>query len=174
MISPVPPNPPKTRKKTFEELGKRQQDRRTAELRSEYESQAIIQAAVQHFREIGAKDAAFVLKNMSEDPEKVGGELRKLLVDDSNGKLPQISRSKCLAYILDRSMTREDWDATCRLVNTPGNYRLPSYSVLAEEKKKNRPEGKHKHLSFLFKSKLQHVGQFFCFSAAKTLWEESL
>ena len=79
MISPVPPNPPKTRKKTFEELGKRQQDRRTAELRSEYESQAIIQAAVQHFREIGAKDAAFVLKNMSEDPEKSRRIIEKVI-----------------------------------------------------------------------------------------------
>ena len=48
--------------KSFEELRKSQQDRRTAELRGEYESQAIVQVTIPHFSEIEAKDAAFVLK----------------------------------------------------------------------------------------------------------------
>ena len=149
----TPPEPPITRRsKTFDELGKRQQDRITAKCREQYEPSAIVQAAVQYFRGLGCHDAAFVLKSMNEDPQQVGGELRKLLADP-NEKLPQVSRCKCLAFILDRGMTRVDWDETCKLVNESGNYRLPCYSILQIEKQKNRPEGKNFH-SF-FKAKKQ-------------------
>ena len=35
---------------------------------------------------------------MQKEPEKVGGNLRKSLVDP-NEKLPQVSRAKCLALV---------------------------------------------------------------------------
>ena len=58
---------------------------------------------------------------MQDEPEKLGGPLQKFLVDPIE-KLPQISRARCLAYVLDRGMTRTDWEETFRLVNEPGNY----------------------------------------------------
>ena len=136
-----PPKPPVTRK-SFKEKGERQQRRDTALIRELHDSDAIVKAAVQYFREIGANDAAFVLNTMKDDPQGIGADLRKLL-KDSPEKLPQVSKAQCLAYILDRGMTRIDWEETCKLVNTPGNYRLPSYSVLGVEKQKTRPTGKH-------------------------------
>ena len=137
---PVPPKPPTTRSlKAFEDLGKRQQDRITAQLAEEYEPSAIVRAAEQYFRRIGCNDAAFVLEKMQDEPEKLGGPLRKSLVDPIK-KLPQISRSRCLAYILDRGMTRTDWEDTCKLVNEPGNYRLPNYNSLSLQKQTTRPK----------------------------------
>ena len=156
---PVPPKPPTTRSlKAFEDLGKRQQDRITAQLAEEYEPSAIVRAAEQYFRRIGCNDAAFVLEKMQDEPEKLGGPLRKSLVDPIK-KLPQISRSRCLAYILDRGMTRTDWEDTCKLVNEPGNYRLPNYNSLSLQKQTTRPKGRQFSSFFQIKSKLQPLGQ---------------
>ena len=74
-------------------------------------------------------------------------------------KLPQISRSRCLAYILDRGMTRTDWEDTCKLVNEPGNYRLPNYNSLSLQKQTTRPKGRQVSSFFQIKSKLQPLGQ---------------
>ena len=122
---------------------------------------------MQHFRGLGQNDAAYILKTMNEDPE-IGGELRKFLVNP-NEKLPQVSKAECLAFILDRDMTRIDWEETCKLVNEPGNYRLPSYNVLSLEKQKTRPRGKHLPHLLTFKSKLHHLRQVSCFSMLSTL-----
>ena len=84
----VPPDPPVTRK-SFHEKCERQQRRDSAKVRELHESAAIVQAAVQHFREIGANDAAFVLNTMKDDPHGIGADLRKLL-KDSPEKLPQV------------------------------------------------------------------------------------
>ena len=105
-------------------------------------------------RRIGCNDAAFVLKKMQDEPEKLGGPLRKSLVDPIK-KLPQILRSRCLAYILDRGMTRTDWEETCRLVNEPGNYRLPNYNSLSLQKQTTRPKGRQFSSFYQIKSKLQ-------------------
>ena len=143
--APAPPSPKKkrvTRKLAFEEMGKRQRDYTTAKIRDENEGTAIVQAAVQHFRQIGAHGAAYVLKEIQSNPQEVGEKVRKYFVDTPE-HLPQVSRSRCLAYILDRGMTHIDWDETVRLVNTPGNRRLPCYATLNIEKQKIRPRGKH-------------------------------
>ena len=150
----VPPRPPVTRK-SFDEKGPRQQRRDTAKIREENEPSAIVMAAVQYFREIGANDAAHVLKKMKEDP-KIGEDLRHFL-EDSPEKLPQVSKDKCLAYILDRGMTRIDWEETCKLVNTSGNYRLPCYSSLGVEKQRNRPRGKPLLITLLAKCKQAYL-----------------
>ena len=140
---PVPQKPPTTRSlKDFDELGSRQQNRVTAKLAEEYEPSAIVKAAEQYFRRIGCNDAAYVLKNMQKEPEKVGGNLRKSL-EDPIEKLPQVSRPKCLAYILDRGMTRVDWEETCKLVNEPGHLRIPCYNTLSGQKQMTRPKGRH-------------------------------
>ena len=88
---------------------------------------AIVKAAEQYFCRIGCNDAAYMLKNMQKEPKKVGGKLRKTLVDP----IEKLIRAKCLACILDHGMTCIDWKETCRLVKQPGNYRLPSYYFLA-------------------------------------------
>ena len=150
---PTPPKPPTspkrvvTRKLSFEQKKKRQQDYDTLKIRESHEGPAIVQAAVQYFRSIGCHSAAYVLKELKANPEEVGDDLRKFFIDTPQ-KLPKVSNARCLAYILDRGMTHVDWDETVKLVNTPGNRRLPSYSVLSEEKKKRRPRGKQ--YSFFF------------------------
>ena len=156
-----PPEPPVTRK-SFEEKCERQQRRDSAKVREQHESGAIVQAAAQYFREIGANDAAHVLKTLKDDPFGIGAELRKLL-KDSPEKLPQVSKAACLAYILDHGLTRVDWEDVCKLVNTPGNYRLPSYSMLGIEKQKNRPIGKNIFSIFCSKASFKPIGQFFHF-----------
>ena len=153
---PEPPKPPTTRK-SFDDLSQRQQDRITAKCREQYEPRAIVQAAVQYFRGLGCHDAAYVLKNMNEDPQQIGGDLRKLLANP-NEKLPQVSKSKCLAYILDRGMTLVDWNETCNLVNEQGNYRLPCYSRLQVEKQKNRPRGKNFQCFLSLKASFKPLG----------------
>ena len=87
-----------------------------------------MKVAEQYFHCMGCNDAAYMLKNMQKEPEKVGGNIRKSLVDP-NEKLTRAT--KCLACILDHGMTHIDWKETCRLVKQPGNYRLPSYYFLA-------------------------------------------
>ena len=82
MTPKEPPKPPVTRK-SFQEKGERQQRRDTALIRELHDSNAIVQAAVQHFRKIGANDAAFVLNTMKDDPQGIGADLRKLLKDSS-------------------------------------------------------------------------------------------
>ena len=142
---PLPPPPKKqrvTRKLAFEEMGKRQQDYTTAKIREQHEGPAIVQAAVQYFRQVGCHGAAYVLKEIQTDPQEVGEKVRKYFVETPEN-LPQVSRARCLAYILDRGMTHVDWDETVKLVNTPGNRRLPCYSLLNIEKQKIRPRGKH-------------------------------
>ena len=67
-------------------------------------------------------------KSINEDPQMIGGKLRKLL-DDPNEKLPQVSKCKCLSFLLDHGMTCVDWEEICKLVNESGNYRLPCYIV---------------------------------------------
>ena len=115
-----------------------------------------------------SNDAAFVLEKMQDEPEKLGGPLRKSLVDPIK-KLPQISRSRCLAYILDRGMTRTDWEDTCKLVNEPGNYRLPNYNSLSLQKQTTRPKGRQFSSFYQIKSKLQPLGQVIWFCNAKAI-----
>ena len=103
----------------FEEKGHRQQCRDTAKICNENEPSSIVKSAVQYFQEIGGNNVAFVLKMMKEDP-KIGKDLKHFLVD-SPEKLLQVSKSRCLAYILD---TGNDWKETCKLANTSGNYFL--------------------------------------------------
>ena len=167
----VPPRPPVTRK-LFDEKGPRQQRRDTAKIREENEPSAIVMAAVQYFREIGANDAAHVLKKMKEDP-KIGEDLRHFL-EDSPEKLPQVSKDKCLAYILDRGMTRIDWEETCKLVNTSGNYRLPCYSSLGVEKQRNRPRGKPLLITLLAKCKLTSRTNLLLFNFKNTIGRKSV
>ena len=154
---PTPVSPPKPRvtRKSFDEKGPRQQRRDVARIREENEPSTIVMAAVQYFREIGENEAAFVLKKMKEDP-KIGKDLKQFLVD-SPEKLPQVSKSRCLAYILDRGMTRIDWEETCKLVNTSGNYRLPCYSSLGVEKFKNRPRGKPHFITYFLSQKQAYL-----------------
>ena len=121
----------------------RQKDRTTAKIRAENEGDAIIAAAVQVFRSRGQNDAAHVVKNLQgENADKLAKLLRKMMT-----KMPeefeQKSKAQCLAFILDRGITRVDWEHLCKLINSPGKYQVPCYTELDKEKKKLRPEGKN-------------------------------
>ena len=121
----------------------RQKDRTTAKIRAENEGDAIIAAAVQVFRSRGQNDAAHIVKTLAqENADKLAKLLRKMMI-----KMPeefeQKSKAQCLAFILDRGITRVDWEHLCKLVNSPGKYQVPCYTELDKEKKKLRPEGKN-------------------------------
>ena len=134
----------KKAKLSFSECGQRQKDRRTATIRAENEDDAIVAAAVQIFRSKGHNDAAHIVKTLYEDEnaEKLAKLMRKMMI-----KMPeefkQKSKAQCLAFILDRGITRIDWERLCKLVNSPGKYQVPCYTELDKEKKKLRPEGKN-------------------------------
>ena len=122
---PVSPSPQATSsiqtrqqsKIPFELKSKRQQDRDTQKIREENDPSAIIKAAVQLFREIGCKDAAFTLQNLAHSPEEFGPVLRKAItykpIDVSKVSKPQAN-----AFILDKGITRDGWEGLCKLVNS--------------------------------------------------------
>lgn len=122
--------------------------RDVSELRANNSPNLIIDGAISYFRSEDCKDAAYVLKQLRNEPQKLGQDLRKFITERPV-ETTQVSKARALAYILDRNMTRIDYEETCKLVNTPGNYLLPSYSVLSEAKKEDRPEGE-KIFSFCF------------------------
>ena len=134
----------KKAKLSFSDCGPRQKDRRTATLRAENEDDAIIAAAVQVFRSQGRNDAAHIVKTLYQDPnaEKLAKILRKMMRDMPE-EFEQKSKAQCLAFILDRGITRVDYEHLCKLVNSPGKYLVPCYNELDKEKKKLRPEGKN-------------------------------
>jgi len=64
--------------------------------------------------------------------------LRKKLqnvIVNPQGKIIQVSKSRALAYKLNKGMTKLDYEETCRLVNNPGHYFILSgYNLLETEK----------------------------------------
>ena len=149
-MPPKPPPAPRSKRKTYDELCPRQQDRVIANLREHNHSNAIIDAAVKHFRSIKANDAAYVMKRLKDDPEELGTKLRKFITQPPH-EMTRVSNVKALAYILDRGMTKIDYETTCNLVNEPGHYILPCYSLLDKEKANLRPSGKLcLHFAYIF------------------------
>ena len=98
-------------------------------------------------------DEVFVIEKVKEEPAEMGWKFWSF-ISKPPPEVTKVSKSKALAYILDRSLTKVDYEETCRLVNKPGQYIIPSYSVLDAEKQKNRPAGKHLKTLLLPKSKL--------------------
>ena len=78
----------------------------TTKIHNQNVPSAIVMAVVQYFCEIGANAATIVLKMMKKDI-KIGKDLRHFLADSPN-KLPQVSKSRCLAYILHHGKKRID------------------------------------------------------------------
>ena len=67
----------------------------------------------------GAMILHMTLKNRIEDPQQIGGDLRKLLADQ-NDKLPQVLKAKCLSCLPDCGMTFVNWNENCKTVNEWG------------------------------------------------------
>ena len=133
--TPVPQKPPsKKAKLSFQEMGQRQKDRVTAKIRAENEDDAIVAAAVQVFRSKGQNDAAFVVKNLfhDENADQLAKKLRKIMTGNPE-EFAQKSKPQCLAFILDRGITRVDWEKLCKLIT--GKYLVPSYTTLDKAKK---------------------------------------
>ena len=133
----VPQKPPsKKAKLSFSEMGQRQKDRTTAKIRAENEDEAIVAAAVQVFRSKGQNDAAFVVRNLfnDENADQLAKKLRKIMTDNPE-EFEQKSKPQCLAFLLDRGITRVDWEKMCKLINSTGKYLVPCYSELAKAKK---------------------------------------
>ena len=136
-----PPPVPRSKRKDYDELSQRQQDRITANIRDQNHSSALIDASVQYFRSIKANDAAYVMNRLKSDPQELGTKLRKFITQPPH-QMSRVSEVRALAYILDRGLTKTDYEETCKLVNEPGHYILPCYSLLDKEKKNLRPNGK--------------------------------
>ena len=147
-VPPIPPpppmpakSPPKTRK-AYDQKGKRQQNRERAAIRAKHEPNAILDASIQTFRdELQSVDAAFVVKCLKSEPKYLGKDLRQFITQRPDYRT-QIPKHRALAYIMDRHLTRIDYEELCALVNTPEFYLLPCWTVLSQTKKKDRPEGK--------------------------------
>ena len=77
---PSPPPMPST-SKSYDEVGLRQKQRITARLRSQNDPNALVDAAVQHFRSIKDNDAAFVVKKLRDEPFELGKKLRDVIVN---------------------------------------------------------------------------------------------
>ena len=139
---PPPPAPPQAKKaklSTFDELGKRQQDRRTSALRKQHEGSALVSAAIQHLRTI-SNDAAYVLKKLQDDPT-LAADMRKAISDPPK-EVTKISCAQASGLILDRGLTKTDWEEIARSVNSCGVRVVPGWDTIYEEKVKNRPDGK--------------------------------
>ena len=153
----VPQKPPsKKAKLSFSEMGQRQKDRTTAKIRAENEDEAIVAAAVQVFLFYGQNDAAYVVKNLfhDENADQLAKKLRKIMTDNPE-EFAQKSKPQCLAFILDRGITRVDWEHLCKLINATVKYLVPCYTTLDKAKKELRPEGKN-NISKIFKKVSLH------------------
>ena len=64
----------------FQEKGKLQQDYETDKIRKLHEGPAIVQAAMQYFRQIGTQDAAYVLKKYNLIIKKFGRKWESILI----------------------------------------------------------------------------------------------
>ena len=65
------------------------------------------------------------------------------MMPDNPEAFTQKSKLQCLAFILDRGITRVDWEKLCKLINSTGKYVVPCYTTLDKAKKELRPEGKN-------------------------------
>ena len=92
-------------------------------------------------------DAAFVIKCLKNDPKDLGKDLRQFITQRPEER-KQVPKHRALAYIMDRHLTRIDYEELCALVNTPDYYLLPCWTVLSNTKKDDRPEGES--LSILY------------------------
>ena len=79
------------------------------------------------------------MKNLFHDDntDKLAKDLRKMMTDNPEA-FTQKSKPQCLAFILDRGITRVDWEKLCKLINSTGKYLVPYYTTIDKAKKELR------------------------------------
>ena len=77
------------------------------------------------------------MKNLFHDDnsDKLAKDLRKMMTDNPEA-FTQKSKLQCLAFILDRGITRVDWEKLCKLINSTGKYLVPSFNHHRQSKKR--------------------------------------
>ena len=142
-ILPASPGPSSSKKlKSYDSLSRRQKNRVIKKLRDENHIDAIIDSVIQYFKEKHQNDAAYVVNELRTEVMNDSHEIAKDLRDFMNGKSlknsEQISKTRALAFLLDRGLTRVDYDEMRKLFHGL----LPCYTLLQKEKAKSRPNGK--------------------------------
>lgn len=104
-----------------------------------YDNDAILEAAIKSVEKKGHKPAAEVMKRLKSNPALGETIQTQLKTQDDQG---QVSPSRALAFLLDRDLSRRDYEETAKLVNEGRSKILPSYDPqILREKQNCRPAG---------------------------------